>query len=1258
MSGPPVAWQARVAIDAGGTFTDLCADVVGPDTTRRLRLKVPSTPDDPGRAVLAAIDALRAEVAALASSTGAPTALEIVDIRHGTTVATNALLQGRTAAVVLVTNAGFEDVLALGRQDRPDLYALQPVAPPMLVPRARIVGVRGRLGPGGALWRPLEDLLAWIARHHDVLAQAEVFAVSLLHAWADDRHERAVATALRAAFPGRSVHLSSEVAPFVREYERSSTVALDAAVQPAVAAYLQRLGRAVAPVPLWVQTSAGTLVAADEAARRPVLTALSGPAGGVAGCAAVARRLDRQAMLCLDMGGTSADLALLDGDPSPAPEGRFGPWPLQLPMLAIETVGAGGGSIAAVDAGGAMQVGPRSAGARPGPAAYGHAGAHAEPTVTDAHVVLGHLPAKLAGGLRLDVAAAEAAVGRVAAALGVGVADAARGILDLADATMARAARRVLAERGIDPAEVALCAFGGAGGLHACGLADALGLAEVIVPGDAGVLSAAGILDAPAAADAGWSIVARLDALGDAGLVRAIDAVADLAVHRLRVGSGGHATPLVRLWADLRFVGQTRTLAVQWQRPAGGGDVQDGPATIAAADLATRFGAAHHDAVGFVLDAPIELVALRAQAVMAKEAMLPALANRGSGLAASDAAPLVGPASVDLGTATLWLPPGWQAQRTPQGDWIARRRPSADSLAVAARAPSHLAVAVHRQRLEAIAEEMGAVLQRVALSANIKERRDLSTAIFRGDGAMLAHAAHIPVHLGSTPLAVAAALASGLLAPGVDVMLNDPFAGGTHTPDMTLVSGLFLDGEATPRYLVACRAHHADVGGLEPGSMPAPVDAAGRWRSLTIDDEGFRCGPTALDAAALAAFSAASRTPGERRGDLLAQQAANRAGLALLRRWATARPDALAAMARADAALLDYGERRMRAVLQALPDGTFEATDVLDSVTADGQLLTLRAAITLAGDRVIVDLRDVPDAVDSSANAVRAVSLAAVFYVLRVVGGALAGDEAELPANAGLWAPVTVLTRHGSVLDARPPAAVAMGNVETSQRIVDLLLRAFAAAAPEAIPAASAGSMSNVLLGGVGASGAWVHYETLGGGGGGGPRGPGADGLHSHMTNTRNTPVEAMELAFPLEIARYALRAPSPPASSLLDPSPPASSPLSGTGGVVPGGAGVRRAYRLLGPARVTLLGERRRVAPWGLWGAPDGVCGGHAVLRAGALDGSALAEALEDRLAPAQVAGVEAVGGVASVDLAVDDVLVVDTPCGGAWRSPRGDLR
>ncbi len=1226
--------RARVAIDAGGTFTDLCAELRDDHgvSTRRW-LKVPSTPDDPGRAVLDAIDALRREVG------GGP--LDVTEIRHGTTVATNALLQGRGAAVVLVTNLGFEDVLALGRQDRPDLYALQPVAPPVLVPRTRIVGVAGRLGPDGATWRPLEALEPWIARHRAVMAQAEVFAVSLLHAWADPRHERAVAEALRAAFPGRSVHLSSEVAPFVREVERTSTVAIDAAVQPAVAAYLRALGAAVAPTPLWVQTSAGTLVAASEAARRPVLTALSGPAGGVAGCAAVARRLDRAAMLCLDMGGTSTDLAFVAGEPEPATEGRFGPWPLQLPMLAIETVGAGGGSIAVVDDGGALQVGPRSAGARPGPAAYGHAGPDAEPTVTDAHVVLGHLPTQLAGGLALDAAAAAAAIARLAPQLGMpdgaaAVQQAAEAIVALADATMARAARRVLAERGVDPAEVALCAFGGAGGLHACALADALGLAEVIVPADAGVLSAAGILDAPAAADAGWSIVATLDALGDEGLRRATGEVRAAAEARLRDGWGADLQPSVRIWADLRFAGQTRTLAVGWRADADAADLARPPEGVA--ELAARFLAAHHAAVGFVLDAAIELVALRAQA-QAPRGPAPLDGGRDDALVSAGTTRL-GPASVDLGTATLWLPAGWRAVATAQGDWIATREAAAQRSDATDDAVASLAVAVHRQRLEAIAEEMGAVLQRAALSANIKERRDLSTAIFRGDGAMLAHAAHIPVHLGSTPLAVAAALGSGLLAPGVDVMLNDPFQGGTHTPDVTVVSGVYLEGEAAPRYLVACRAHHADVGGLEPGSMPAPVDAAGRWRALTIDDEGFRCGPTAIDAAAVGAFSAASRTPAERRGDLLAQQAANRAGVALLRRWAQGRPGAIEAMARADAALLAYGERRMRAVLRGLPDGTFEARDVLDSAAAGGRLLPLRAVLTLRDDEVVVDLRDVPDAVDGPANAVRAVSLAAVFYVLRVVGGALAGEAAELPANAGLWAPVTVLTRPGSVLDAQAPAAVAMGNVETSQRLVDLLLRALADAAPGWIPAASAGSMSNVLLGGGGPGAPWVHYETLGGGGGGGPLGRGADGLHSHMTNTRNTPVEAMELAFPLEIVRYALRSAEVAASASAGP------------GVVRGGAGVRRAYRLLAPARVTLLGERRIVAPWGLWGAPDGVCGAHGVQRAPA--GGTRPDDLDERLDAPAIAGIEAVGGVASVDLGPGDVLVVDTPCGGAWRPPR----
>jgi N-methylhydantoinase B len=447
--------------------------------------------------------------------------------------------------------------------------------------------------------------------------------------------------------------------------------------------------------------------------------------------------------------------------------------------------------------------------------------------------------------------------------------------------------------------------------------------------------------------------------------------------------------------------------------------------------------------------------------------------------------------------------------------------------------------------------------------------------------------------------------------PGVQVLLNDPFAGGTHLPDVTLVTPVFAGEGGPPVFFVANRAHHADVGGVAAGSLPAPRGPDGRARALTIDDEGFRLVPTRLDDAVRARFAAASRVPDDRVGDLAAQEAANAAGVRAL--------EALVARCGLDevrawnSALQDYAERRMRAVLAALPEGTATFTDFLDDDGLGDAPIPLPVTVTLAGGEAVFDFRAAPDQVDGPMNAVRAIVVSAVFYVLEC----LAGDD--MPANAGLLRPVTILTRPGSIVDACPPAAVSAGNVETSQRLVDALFGALAVLAPGRIPAASGGSMNNVLFGGIDAGGgAFVHYETLGGGAGASAAGPGASGRHTHMTNTLNTPVEALERAFPVSIEAYALR--------------PAATPVAGEH---PGGVGVRRIYRFQVPAEVTVVSERRRRPPWGQGGASAGTVGRNRLLRAGG-------------------AVVELPGKV-TLRVEAGDCLEVETPGGGGWRATPG---
>jgi N-methylhydantoinase B len=514
---------------------------------------------------------------------------------------------------------------------------------------------------------------------------------------------------------------------------------------------------------------------------------------------------------------------------------------------------------------------------------------------------------------------------------------------------------------------------------------------------------------------------------------------------------------------------------------------------------------------------------------------------------------------------------------------------------------------VVRNALVGIAEEAGAALRRTAYSPNIKERADCSTAVFDAQARMVAQAEHIPVHLGSMPASVRAALdAFGELAPGDQVLVSDPYAGGTHLPDWTLVAPVHDEDGRLLGY-AANRAHHSDVGGSAPGSMPAGA--------TEIFAEGLRIPPVKLHVAGVeqrdlvALLLANTRTPHERLGDLRAQVGANRSTSTRLRELAAdLGPDLLDATT---AATLDHAERSVRSALAAFPDGTYRFEDVLDDDGTGIGPIPIRATVTIAGDQLTCDLTDSADQVPGSVNAPRAVTVSAAIYVLRAVAAP------DVPANDGTTRPLTVLTRAGSVVDPLPPASVAAGNVETSQRIVDVLLGALAQAVPDRVPAASQGTMNNTLLGGTDPRTGvpFTYYETLAGGCGAGSWGPGASGTHSHMTNTRNTPIEALELAYPLRVVEYRLR------------------DGSGGAGEHDGGDGLRRVLEVLtDDATASLLTERRARGPWGTQGGSDGAPGRNALVRDG----------VEERLA-AKV----------TVRLQRGDRLVVETPGGGGYGSP-----
>ena len=644
--------MSSVGIDVGGTFTDLVAvDAEGRIAAR----KVPSTPADQSEGVLAALEALGGRLEALGR------------IVHGTTVATNTLLERTGARVALCATAGVTDLLELRRQDRASLYDLRLAHPAPLVPPERTIAIDERVAPDGVV-RPLAADAGERAADAARRMGAEAVAVALLHSYERPDHERTLGARLRERLAGVDIVLSSEVHPEIREYERTATTVAEAYLRPRVGAYLSRLGAAVrdrgGPAPS-VMTSGGGTRTIEGAARNAAALALSGPAGGVAGAAAVARAAGIDTALTFDIGGTSADAGLiLDGAPLVEPGGSVAGVPIALPRVLVETVSAGGGSIGWIDAGGALRVGPRSAGIAPGPAAFGRG--H-DATVTDAHVVLGHLRgAMLGGGITLDAAAARRALGLLARPLGRPVERVAEAMIAIADAAMARALRRVSVERGVDPRDAALIAFGGGGPLHGCGLAEQLGMTRVLVPPFAGVLSALGLAIAPESASAAASVMRPATAL-DAEAVARMRAELEAAA---RSGASREGRP--RWWGRVRYAGQGHELDVE---------LADGDDGVAIAD---RFAVEHARRYGFTLARPVEVVSARCviagatRPIALERAPRPGGGRGGDEFAGIDDggsldARVPGPAVIALPDATLRVGDGWVARALRQGGWLLER---------------------------------------------------------------------------------------------------------------------------------------------------------------------------------------------------------------------------------------------------------------------------------------------------------------------------------------------------------------------------------------------------------------------------------------------------------------------------------------------------------------------------------------------------------------------------------------------------------
>ncbi|MEE1751493.1 hydantoinase B/oxoprolinase family protein [Streptomyces sp. SP18CS02] len=1191
-------------IDRGGTFTD----IVGrrPDgrlVTRKL------LSHDPGRYRDAAVAGIRL-LLGLAPDEPVP-ADRISTVRMGTTVATNALLQRRGEPTVLLVTEGFGDALRIAYQNRPRIFDRHIRLPEAVY--GRVIEVPERTDAHGTVVRPLEtDIVeerlraAW----NDGFRSA---AVVLMHGYRHPGHETRVAEAARAA-GFTQISCSHEVSPLIKLVPRGDTTVVDACLSPVLRRYVDEVAAELSGIRLlFMQSNGGLREAAHFRGKDAVL---SGPAGGVVGMARTSAQAGHDRVIGFDMGGTSTDVSHYAGEFERELGTEVAGVRMRAPMMSIHTVAAGGGSVLHFD-GQRYRVGPDSAGADPGPACYRRGGPL---TVTDANVMLGrvqpaHFPAVF--GPRGDEPIDADVVRRRFTELArevlrrTGVSrtpeEVAAGFLEIAVLGMANAVRKISVQRGHDVTRYALTSFGGAGGQHACAVADALGIDTVLVPPLAGVLSAYGIGLADATAMRERSVEAELDDAAHARVRQLCARLSDRTRAELR--ADGLADSAIRTHArvHLRYAGTDASLPVPL-----------GPA----AAMREEFARIHRARYAFTMDKPLVVAAVSVEAVAEAGPHGPVEAGhapRPAGLrpratvrmfveGAHDDAPLyrredmrpadtvTGPAVIAEPDATTVLDAGWRAAVTDGGHLrLTRERPRPVRTAVGTDVDPVL-LEVFNSLFMSIAEQMGVRLENTAHSVNIKERLDFSCALFDAEGNLIANAPHIPVHLGSMGESIKEVLRrdQGAMRPGDVYAVNDPYHGGTHLPDVTVVTPVF-GPDGTLRFLVASRGHHAEIGGITPGSMPA--------FSRTVHEEGVlfdnwllvRDGRLRETATRDLLTGAAhpSRDPDTNLADLRAQIAANEKGVEELRRMVDQFGlDVVQAYMRH---VRNNAAESVRRIIETLKDGAYRYE------TDSGAVIRVSLRVDRERRRAVLDFTGTSPQQPGNANAPTSVVMAAVLYVFRTL------VDDDIPLNSGCLEPLEVIVPPGSMLAPVFPAATVAGNVETSQAVTGALYAALG------VQAEGSGTMNNLTFG----NDRVQYYETVASGSGAGDGFAGADAVQTHMTNSRLTDPEILEWRFPVRVDAFAVR------------------DDSGGRGRWRGGNGVVRRIRFLEPMTVTLLTGHRRVPPYGMAGGGPGSLGENAVERA---DGTR-----------------QVLGGVDAVEVGPGDVLVIRTPGGGGY-GPAGD--
>ena len=1205
---PQARWQFW--IDRGGTFTDIVAR--RPDGSLVTHKLLSDNPEHYADAAIAGIRQL------LKLAPGEPIPGDRIEaVKMGTTVATNALLERKGERTVLAITDGFRDALRIAYQNRPRLFDRHIVLPELLY--SKVIEIDERIGARGDVLRALDDARA---RRDLSAAFAEGYrsvAIVLMHGYRYTEHERRLAEIARAIGYSQ-VSVSHEVSALMKIVSRGDTTVVDAYLSPILARYVDRVTAELAGVRVMFMQSNGGLTDARRFQGKDSI--LSGPAGGIVGVVRTARDAGFDKIIGFDMGGTSTDVSHYAGEFERAFETQVAGVRMRAPMMNIHTVAAGGGSILHFD-GARYRVGPDSAGANPGPACYRRGGPLA---VTDANVMLGKIqpeffPAVFGanGDLPLDTSVVRTKFTELAAAIRELTGDVrtpqevAEGFIAVAVGNMANAIKRISVQRGYDVTEYTLCTFGGAGGQHACLVADALGMTRIFIHPLAGVLSAYGMGLADITAMREQSVERPLDEDGIAALERSLETLAVAA--RGEVLAQGASPERVRVVkrAHLKYDGTDSTLTVDFGTRA---------KMIAAFEAAyrTRYAFLMPERGLLVEAASVEAIASSADSVEAEETRPPRAGPARPAATVDDVysggrshrAPvfrraelrpgdrIAGPAIIAEANSTTVVEPGWRATITPRDHIELERIERRVERAAIGTAVDPVMLEIFNNLYMSIAEQMGYALASTAYSVNIKERLDFSCALFDAEGNLIANAPHMPVHLGSMGESIKTVMRenAGSMRPGNVYVLNAPYNGGTHLPDVTVITPVFDDAGQRILFYVGARGHHADIGGITPGSMPPD--------SKTVDEEGVLIDNFLLvaegrlrEAETMQLLSSGrypARNVRQNMADLRAMVAANEKGVQELRKMVEHFGlDVVHAYMRH---VQDNAEESVRRVIDALRPGQFAYE--MDN----GAIIRVKISIDRRARSATIDFTGTSPQLPDNFNAPAAVCMAAVLYVFRTL------VEDDIPLNAGCLKPLAVMIPEGCMLRPRYPAAVVAGNVETSQCVTDALYGALG------VMAASQGTMNNFTFG----NDRYQYYETIAGGSGAGEGFDGADVVQTHMTNSRLTDPEVLEWRFPVLLERFEVRA--------------------GSGGVGRwrGGNGGMRRIRFLERMTASILSGHRRIPPHGLAGGLAGAPGGNWIERT---DGTRVNLAASDK-----------------AELVPGDVFVVETPGGGGFGTPTGITR